>query len=249
MHLWHFFVRSVYAMPSLVSGNWAQVVLGLFIFGFAQFLFWRKHGWPEMRKRLGESLLIGVISVGAGWFLLLIWSVAVGIYHDHFDVNGRWRAVVNEKNDLKAGLARRDTYISQLQIENDAKPKVVAREIPSAKQCWLVNDPALPPSSNKVPGAMTTTAVIIHCNYKIDAPYKILIKMDRDFIGTGTVNTPDAMMFGGSWQKQGTTYVLNQQGPALAPDQIVIVTVYGTTDQYPKAISGKIATVNDRTTP
>lgn len=248
MHFWHFLGRCVYTMPELVSGNWPQVCLGLFVFGFTEFLLWRKHGWPEMRKRWLESVGIGMASVSAGWIMLFFWSVGVGIYHDHFDVNGRWKAIVNEKNALKSGLSQRDNYIVRLQSENGLKPKTIMKTVTALaeKRCWFVNDPALPPSSNKVPGAVTTTAVILHCNYRLEAPYKIILTFDRDFI-PGQLHVPDAMQFGGKWEKRGLVFGWEQDGPVLASDQIAVLVVYGPTDQYPKAQGGFIQVDQVRT--
>jgi hypothetical protein len=227
----------------MVSGNWIQVSLGIFIFLFAEFLILRMRGWPEMRRRWLESVGIGVVSVFAGWVTLFLYSVIVTTYHDHFDVNGRWRAVVNEKNQLKGLLTTRDKYITRLQEQVATKPGTVTKTVTVSPEnkCWLDHHFGIPNSTVK--GAVTATAVIIHCNHKIEAPFRAVIEMDREFITGAVVMSRAGVMLGGGEQKQGRVCIASVEGPALLSESLLIVTVYGPTDQYPRAIKGDVQTI------
>jgi hypothetical protein len=243
MHLLHLLGRAIYAMPSLVSGNWPEAGLALFIFLFAEFLVFRIRGRDEMRKRWKENVGIGVVSVIAGWVLLFCYSLIVSVCHDHFDISSRWRLVVNEKNALKASLMQRDSYISLLQNKLAEKPGTITRTIstPPEKKCWLGDYAGMPNSTIK--GAVTADAAIMHCNYKIDAPYRVVVEFDRDFIPGAIVIPGNGVTMGRGGEKNGKFYVAQIDSPSLLTEQLVVVTVYGPTDAYPKALRGQITSL------
>jgi hypothetical protein len=124
------------------------------------------------------------------------------------------------------------------QIEN---PKVITRTLTSEveKKCWVSNHLGMPNSTIK--GTMTATASILRCNHKIEAPWQVTLVFDREFI-PGALTLPDSGSWfpGGGPGKQALSYSLQINSPALLSEQLVIVTVYGTTDQFPHALRGSI---------
>jgi hypothetical protein len=64
----------------------------------------------------------------AVYTLLIVWAItfavcsATSVYHDHRDLTERLRAVVNEKDQLKNGLAVRDNYIQKLETSRSQTP-------------------------------------------------------------------------------------------------------------------------------
>ena len=123
--------------------------------------------------------------------------------------------------------------------------KVVNKEVPVASppvqpapRCWLSQHFGMPNSTIK--GAVTATAVILHCNHKVDAPYQVVVEFDRDFIPGALVPNDSGMWTGGGEVKQGKLCASQINSPALLSDQIVVMTVYGDTDQYPRPVRGDI---------
>ncbi len=80
---------------------------------------------------------------------------------------------------------------------------------------------------------------MIHCNYKIDAPYLIQVEFDRDFIPGATVVLESGTMSDGEG-KNGFVRWNKVSAPALLSEQTVAVTVYGKTDRYPRAKAIKV---------
>lgn len=183
MPLVHLLERSIYAMPSLVSGNWAQVALGIFIFLAALLLTLRIRGPEAMKKHFLENVLIGVAAVVLGWLGLFMCSLVVTVYNDHHDVNGRWKAVVNEKNRLKDGLLERDRYIKSLEGSTpaDVRKRIDAlnQQIAQYKAAQSPNVRAFPVSHDNRPGTpkmeyVLTTGIIragvdldVNCDFQI----------------------------------------------------------------------------------
>jgi hypothetical protein len=115
LHVFNLLGRAFHNMPLLVSSNWAAVFMAVGIFIVSQLLFLLTRGWGEMKRLWKESVAIGFAAVLVGWLGLYAWSIVVTTYDDHHDMAGRWGAVVNEKDALKAGLKQRDDYIKRLE--------------------------------------------------------------------------------------------------------------------------------------
>jgi hypothetical protein len=121
-------------------------------------------------------------------------------------------------------------------IIEEKPPKVIIRTLPAPEQekkCWVANHFGLP--NSKIDGAITATAAIMHCNYKIEAPFVVQVEFDRDFI-PGTMVLPESGVtmreFTG---KQGKVFIGKITAPSLVSEQLVIVTAYGRTDQFPRS--------------
>jgi hypothetical protein len=112
-------------MPVLVSSNWAAWFLVIGTFLLTEFLlFQREHQpmrewWKKRWRNLGLGLLVTAIVYGS----LFLWSTVQTVYDDHHDSVTRWRAVVNEKDQLKQELKDRDGYISHLLVRSCPLPK------------------------------------------------------------------------------------------------------------------------------
>jgi hypothetical protein len=120
----------------------------------------------------------------------------------------------------------------------DTNVKVITVTSSPPHHCWLSNPFGMPNSTIK--GAITATAAIVHCNYKIDAPFKVAVEFDRDFIPGGMVLTDSGIMMGGGGVKEGV-YLAQVNSPALLSDQLIVVTVYGPTDQYPRGLRASVS--------
>jgi hypothetical protein len=96
------------------------------------------------------------------------------------------------------------------------------------------------PNQKGIQGAVSASEAIIHCNHKIDAPFLITVEFDRDFI-PGSPSLPQA----GSYQategeKQGRVYLATVVSPPLLSNEVVVVTVYGSTAEYPRVVKVNI---------
>jgi hypothetical protein len=128
-------------------------------------------------------------------------------------------------------------------LPTEAPQKVFLPAPKTESKCWLSNHFGFP--NSKIEGAVSATTVIFHCNHKIEAPWVVEVQFDRDFIpGAIVLNDSGAWFPGGGKGKQGHSYSAQMNNPPLLSDQIVTLTVYGTTDQYPRAISGDIKALN-----
>lgn len=134
-------------------------------------------------------------------------------------------------------------------VVNLAPPEIKVQSstlvpVPPEKRCWVSQHFGLP--NSKVPGSVSTTAAIIRCNYTIAAPFTVQVEFDRDFI-PGAIVFPDSGMINFSGGQgpgtQGRIYRSPQiTSPSLVANYLAIVTVYGTTDQYPRALKANIET-------
>ena len=99
-HLFHLLGKALTDMPSIVSSNWAAVVLSIGIFSVSQFCLWLRGGWQAMKRQWAGSLTIGVVSVIAGWVLLFCWSVVRTVYGDHESLVQRVDGLRREQSGL-----------------------------------------------------------------------------------------------------------------------------------------------------
>ena len=160
------------------------------------------------------------------------------IYDDHL-------ALVRTKIVLAGENKVMRSRNGDLQDENTrlkaTSPKIITRTLPTPepeRQCWVSNDYVIP--NPKFNGAITATAAIIRCNYKIDAPFRYMVEFDRDFIPGPMVLADADSWSGGTEQKQGRVCMGQVVYPALLSNQLVVVTVYGTTDQFPRVVRASI---------
>ncbi len=124
---------------------------------------------------------------------------------------------------------------SQPAEQGQTKDRVSA--VVNEKRCWFANHFGM--ANSTIAGAVTATATMIHCNYKIDAPYLIQVEFDRDFIPGATVVLESGTMSDGEG-KNGFVRWNKVSAPALLSEQTVAVTVYGKTDRYPRAKAIKV---------
>jgi cell division protein FtsB len=169
--------------------------------------------------------------------LPLQWCVTQTVYGYH-------RSLIRDVDNLEAKNKGLSAERDDLKAENERlkqAPQVVTRTLPAReeeKRCWLSDHFGMPNSTVK--GAVTATAAIIHCNQKIDAPFEVAVEFDRNFI-PGAMTLPDTGgWMGGVGEKQGKKFVSKIISPALLSEQLVVVTVYGETDQYPRALRANV---------
>jgi hypothetical protein len=222
--------------------------IGLTILGAAitALIVFFVRGREGLKKHVVENILIVFGGTVATWLLVFVWVFVRLPAKMLAESNANLTNVVEEKRKQSITINSLTDRIQDLELNvsilKQVQPRVITRTLPAPevqKRCWLSNHFGFPNSTIK--GAVTATAVIIHCNNKIDAPFRIEIEFDRDFI-LGALVLPDS----GSWMpggggKQGKIYFAQVNNPALLSDQLAVITVYGDTDQYPRALRTSVA--------
>jgi hypothetical protein len=99
--------------------------------------------------------------------------------------------------------------------------KLATREPPP--ECWWSNHYEYPnPYASSV--ARSATAVLIFCNYKIEAPWAVQVEFDRDDFFNESVVVPGVMV-GGISKKQGKTYIGGHSLPSVPAYEVISITV------------------------
>jgi hypothetical protein len=81
--------------------------------------WWRVQAW---RDNWEAGLKSGLKPLAYIWGLVFIACVVLTIHHDHQNLAGRLRNVVNEREKLKTGLKDRDDYIDRLLRDQKGRP-------------------------------------------------------------------------------------------------------------------------------
>jgi hypothetical protein len=235
-------------MPDLVSSNWAAWILGLATFALTEVLLYLSTPREERSQRWARNLLIGVAVTAFVYFTLFIWSTVQTVYDNHHDSVMRWQAVVVEKNTLKDTLRKRDDYIhalkgktQDLQGKANLAPKVVekVKTVPKPHQCWM--DSIWQDPSPYIQNARTATTAVVHCNYRIDAPFEVIVQFDQDFL-SGNVGLPSAgaVEQSGAGKRPGNVFFAEVDSPSLPANQLVTVVIQSSSKQFPHAIAGSV---------
>jgi hypothetical protein len=202
--------------------------------------WWKLKQWPEIWK---GGLKRAATALGIVWILTFFVCILTTVYDDHIVLKSSNVALTSQFLDMTVELDQLKIQNNALQqqlnsLKNSPRPTLTAL-VPPDKQCWLSNHFGM--ANSTIKGAVTATAAIVHCNYKIDAPFRIEVEFDRDFIPGALVLTDSGSWMGGGGGKQGKVYFSQVNSPALLSDQLAVVTVYGDTDQYPRAMRVGIA--------
>lgn len=103
------------------------------------------------------------------------------------------------------------------------------------QQCWMAEIPGGPVTKD----SLSSNVAAIHCNYRIEAPWCASATFNKDTFSNGNTFLPGGTVFGGARPgKQGSTFTECHIGPAILPQQLVTVTVYGTEANPPRLLSG-----------
>ena len=213
-HLLHLLVSALYNTPILLSSNWFAAIFSAGIFAITQLLLLLSLGREYMKRQWG-NITVGLYAILGSWLLLYLISIVNTIYQDH------------------VGLVARN---AALKVDN----KMLTDK--NKDQCWVTDHFGFP--SSKVRGAVTATEAIIRCNYKIEAPFQVQVEFDRDFIPGAMILPEASVVMGGGGGKVGNVFSGEISSPSLPSNQLVIVTVYGKTDQYPRVAKGNIKSMN-----
>jgi hypothetical protein len=233
-------------MPLLVSSNWLAWLLSLSAFGLTELLLFLTTPRGQRIKRFNLNFLIGVAVAVFVYSILFTWSTLQTVYDDHRDSTGRWRVVVNEKNNLKAGLRQRDEYITKLEGKTCplCKPVTgrVAAQVQVPPRCWadsVMEDTRL----NRIDGIKSTTTVIAHCNYRVEAPFEFSVAFDTDELQCGAFQVPSigGVMATGP-AKNGKMCSGSVISPSLPANNLILMRGYGTKDAttWPKLLQIRI---------
>jgi hypothetical protein len=234
--LLHLFVRSFNAFTAMQSSNgpgWIISVVGssLFTIIFTLVVVGAVRGGSAMRKHWLETGAIALLAL-IGQIVLLYGPIYLRtltrvVYSDHQDLVAR-------------ANAPQPSCPSCPTCSTCPAPKVITHTAEEPHKCWMTNHSEFPgPRKEKV---LTATTVIIHCNYRIEAPFVVQLAFAEDnFIGADTAFLPDERtVMGGGGFKQGKMSVAMVQSPSLPAHELVTILALGTTDQPPLAVDFKI---------
>jgi len=209
----------------------------------------------HLRARVGIPLLVGL----SMFILVFLFMVIRSPYAELDDVQAqlrvsqeRERSAVTSRTgaerqlrDLQGSETGQSALVKQLreQVERLSKaPKVGTtagvNAAGEAHQCWLDNHFESP--NPHVKEARTATTAIIHCNYRVDAPWIVAVKFDREFL-YGNVGVPGSgVVMGGGSKQEGNIFVGEVSMPSVPANQLITVTVEGPSEQFPRALSGNV---------
>jgi hypothetical protein len=243
---------------SMLSVIVFSILVPLSMFGAVVLYKWLsgEHSKTHFVQSIKESVKAAYFSASipfAAWALLFAWATLVSVYHDHQNLAGRLRAVVNEKEHLKDGVAVRDRYINRLtqsidglaqQVEMISKGRRVntsagANAAGETHQCWLESHFESP--NPHQPSSKSATSAIMHCNYRIESPFYVAVKFDREFLYGNVVIPSAGVVMGGSGGKMpGNVFYSEITAPSIPANQLIIVIVEAPTETYPRALSGEV---------
>jgi hypothetical protein len=200
------------------------------------------RGWDGLKKHAVENIFIVFGGAVATWLLVFAWVLIHIPTKMLAEVDTNIKTVIQEKRQQSVTI---NSLRERIKDMEQSGPRVVTRTLSAAgqeKRCWVSNHFGF--ANSTIKGAVTATAVILRCNYKIEAPFVIRVLFDRDFI-PGATTLPDSGGFvGGVVTKQGRACVVQFNTPALLSNPLAVMTVYGETDQYPRALQEGIQALN-----
>ncbi|HEY2119940.1 MAG TPA: hypothetical protein VGH37_12195 [Candidatus Acidoferrum sp.] len=228
VHFLHLLGRALATMPTLVSSNWAAVLMAVGIFLLSQFLNLIFRGKSYMKRQWQQSIAIGVFSVLAGWFVLYQWSLIVTVYSDHQSLvvhnqeltqkNGE---LINKSSQLVDPKSR-DDQIAEL------KKTLKAYESPGIR--------IYPVSHDQRPGTPKMEYVL--STGKIRTPVDLTAKCDFPIADMGVVfmtTTGGSAQYVSKQRVFPMQYKLSITSPAWSPSSPLWLTVFfeGTVDRMP----------------
>lgn len=235
-------LQKTFALSLQYMGTSAlAVIAGLALFFFKEGYTWRQEGRDAVRKRWKGAAGYGALLTVGLWLCLLVWCATQIVYGDHRVLSSQKSALDTEVQRLSTENTGLIIERDKLKTDNEGLKRNPSRTQPAQEaeqRCWLSNFFGMPTSTVK--GAVTASAAVIHCNKKIDAPFEVAVEFDRDFL-PGAITLPDSGVVMGSGEaKQGKIYVGRINNPPLLSDQLIVVTVYGNSDQYPRALHARV---------
>jgi len=222
-HFAHFFMRAalrwIIFLGTSPGGIISQIVLIL--------LSEVKGGWWKLgtwRTNWRGGLRRAIYALLSVWAIAFFVSAVMTIYDDH-------QYLVAKANAPKP--------VCQVcpSCSTCPPPKVIIHTVEETHKCWMTNH--FEPPGPRKENVLTATTVIIHCNYKVEAPFTVQLEFAADnFIGGDSAFLPDEgiVMTGAGGYKRGRMTFAVVNSPSLPVQELVTVLVLGTTDQYPRAI-------------
>jgi hypothetical protein len=133
-HLLHLLWRSASRTIAETSHTWlgfcafwvaAPVLVWIAIFIYKWDRLRRRGSMAPLKSAFEESTspleMIPLAIVAGVWLVIFGVFIARTLYNEHHDMDGAWKATVNEKNNLKQGISERDAYIRRLQVPAQAE--------------------------------------------------------------------------------------------------------------------------------
>lgn len=226
LHFIHLFWRTIHGMPLLVSSNWASWGLGLVVFVLYEVLAIAVRGWQDMKARWKQNVGIGLLATAGGYLVLFICSAIVTTYDEHHDSTGRWQVVVTEKNNLKAMLQQRDSYIETLEVKSCPACSLSGNVTKKEFKTYNTGVPS------RFQDAPEGRALFITTNHVVEAPFRVnvrcqvpILRASSDFwaVEEGNFITQK------SDQINDGVFESMISAPRLTPSMAMIVTVYAKT--------------------
>lgn len=253
---WSVFREALWQAFVLLYKNPTLLLIGLLVAVVTAGLVRVIRGKEAVKEHLIAKVAIPFLAALITWALIVLYYI-YAIPPTHLSQvqielgrsRGRERAAVIGRQtaelqlqDERKSKSDESQQISQLrqQVENLSRARKVAtapgvNTTGEQHQCWLDNHFESP--NPHVKESHSATTAIIHCNYKIDAPFRVTVKFDRDFL-YGNTGIPSAGMLAGGSQKQaGNIFIGDVQMPSVPANQLITMTVEAPTDQFPRCCS------------
>lgn len=247
VHRW--IVESTGAISSNPLGFALLIVEPLATLLVAGSLLVALRGWEEMKQELAKSISITFLVTLAVQVILFgpvfIWHGVDVIYQDHqklMRANDKMRGERDQYQQQAGRVPGLEQQTNNLKTQLGKKPITIKTVQQIPQRCWMSSLFGFPDPNMKE--AVTETTVILHCNYKVEAPLRAVVEFDMDFIPADIAIQGAGMMTAVGIGKNGKLFLGQVGSPGLQPEQFLIVRVYGVTKRYPLAVRGIVQTVH-----
>jgi cell division protein FtsB len=230
---------------------------------FALFLLLR-HGWRGMREKIWEKALEGVAVAVAAFVLLFLWKLfsepwleVSSLRTQLSESDGRNRKATADNKDLTAEIKDLTAEIKDLREH----PRATTGAMQGSKiqatgdkpRCWLSSGrPVYHPQWSGPAGPMQpgttindmniTTEVVAFCNYRLDAPWQIVVDFDKPIVN-GQLMVEAGNLNGGTRlidpRLKENQFASGMTWPSIAPYAPMFVTVQ--TKGYVHAVNVQVA--------
>lgn len=209
--------------PGFINSLWAAVV-GVILMALG---IWYLQGLDAMKKHVIETAAMGILGLITVLVLVygtqFIWEVAQFGYNDH--------------ESLVARLNAPKVPCPSCPSCPTCPPSKVIEKV-SPHDCKISNVFTNP--NPKFPQAKSETFAIIHCNYKIEAPFCVKLELDKEVLAAG-IWLPDqsiTMVDGGD--RNGKIATACVDSPSVPVEGLITINLKGATDDPPRVLKGNV---------
>ena len=221
-HLWHLLSHSWDSLVAAMGTTTLAIVVGfvgfLFILSINLVFKLRKDGWKwsVMVSHFSQNLKDSAVPTIIG--NLMLWAVLFGIFVI--------KTVYNDHQELVGKVAR-------LKAAPTPTCPTCPPSVKEQPHCWLSEIRGGPITDD----SLSSDVAVMHCNFRIDAPWCASATFDKDTFSGGMAFTSN-FVTPGRPEKQGNTFKQCVSSPSIPAHDLVTVTVYGTEKDAPRLVSG-----------